>query len=66
MTQIHTVQDVKVSLNAYKKSIKVEAPEEGYKAGETYTIYVEKAVKSASGKELKQSVKMQFTVASNN
>ncbi|MCI2254560.1 Ig-like domain-containing protein, partial [Domibacillus sp. PGB-M46] len=59
------VDGVKVSLNADKKSIKVEAPEEGYKVGETYVIYVEKAVKSASGKELKQPVKMQFTIASN-
>ncbi|MCI2254210.1 leucine-rich repeat domain-containing protein [Domibacillus sp. PGB-M46] len=60
------VDGVKVSLNADKRSVKVQAPEAGYKAGETYIIYVEKAVKSASGKELKEPVKMQFKVTGNN
>ncbi|MCI2254825.1 CAP domain-containing protein [Domibacillus sp. PGB-M46] len=55
------VEGVKVSLNADKKSIKVEAPEEGYSPEESYYLFVEKSVKSLKGKELMQPIKMKFT-----
>lgn len=51
-----------MSLNPDKKSVKVKAPNGGYKLGETYIIYVEKAVKSEKGKGLKQPVKMKFII----
>lgn len=60
------VKEATVSLHADKKSVVISAPAAGYKAGESYVVYVDSAVKSASGKELKQPVKMQFTVADRN
>lgn len=56
------VEPIKISLSADKKSIRVEAPTEGYKAGEAYFLFVEKSIKSASGKELKQPIQMKFTI----
>ncbi|MGM9926436.1 MAG: Ig-like domain-containing protein [Bacillus sp. (in: firmicutes)] len=56
------VAGTKASLNDDQKSIKLEAPEKEYIAGEIYTLYVEQTVKSKSGKVLKQPIKMKFTI----
>ena len=45
-----------------KKSVKVLAPKEGYKVGKTYFLHVENGVKTVDGKELKNPVKMKFTI----
>lgn len=53
---------LKVSLLADRKSVKVEAPKGGYLNGKAYFLYIEEAVKSRSGQELKQPIKMKFTI----
>lgn len=57
------VEGVKLSLGEDLMSIKVEAPEQGYKAGEEYALCIEKSVKSSIGKELKQPIMMKFIIA---
>lgn len=56
------VDSLKVSPLADQQSVKVEAPKGGYLKGETYFLYVEKSVKSRNGQELKQPIKMKFTI----
>ena len=56
------VTGINVSLNADGKSVKIEAPKEGYKPGETYSLYISKAVKSANNEHLNQPIKMDFTI----
>lgn len=56
------VSDIKVSLNSNTKSIRIESPPKGYIAGETYTLYIEKHIKSAKGIELTKTIKMNFTI----
>lgn len=57
-------QNVKVSLAADTKMIQV-TPLENYKSGESYTLYILKALASASPNSiaLKSNLRMQFTVA---
>lgn len=62
-TNSPNVEGVKLSLGEDLMSIKVEAPEQGYKAGGEYVLYIEKSVKSSMGKELKQPVMMKFVIA---
>lgn len=54
---------VKVSLDSSKKVILIE-PVKKYDYGKTYTIYVKKTVKYATGKYLKNGIKMKFTTIS--
>ena len=56
------VEGIDLSLGADKKSFTVNAPESGYIKNETYTLYIEKEIKSTAGKELSQPVKMKFTI----
>jgi len=58
------VEGVKVSLNADKRSITINAPKLGYIGGEEYFIHIDKEVQSISGKQL-QPIKMKFTTVSN-
>ncbi len=44
------------------KSIKVVAPKEGYRSGASYTLWVKGSLQSATGKQLKQPVKLQFKI----
>jgi len=44
------------------KSI-IVTPLEQYEAGKTYTLYIRKAVRYASGREIKNALKMNFTIA---
>lgn len=46
-----------------QKSIKVVAPNEGYRSGESCTLWVKGSLRSATGKQLKQPVKMQFKIS---
>ncbi|WP_077214987.1 WG repeat-containing protein [Bacillus dakarensis] len=55
-----------VSLGTDKKTIMVKAPEDGYKADEQYVLYIESGVKSITGIELKQPIKMKFTTSPTN
>lgn len=56
------IEGIKISLNEDKKSVKVEAPVEGYKKGEKYILYIEKGIKSVTGKTLNTPVKFKFTI----
>lgn len=56
------IEGIKISLNEDKKSVKVEAPVEGYKKGEKYILYIEKGIKSVTGKTLNTPVKFEFTI----
>ncbi|MGN7385541.1 transglycosylase SLT domain-containing protein [Sporosarcina sp. SAFN-015] len=59
---LQKIDSLKVSLLADQKSLKVEAPEGGYLNGETYFLYINKSVRSRNGQELKQPIKMKFTI----
>lgn len=50
------------SLGSDNKSI-IVAPLESYEAGKIYTLYIRKAVRYASGSEIKNGLKLKFTVA---
>ena len=56
------VEGIQVLLNNNQKSVTVEAPVQGYQAGESYFLYVEKSVKSKFGKEIKNPIEMKFTI----
>lgn len=45
------------------KSVLIDLPTLGYVPGKTYTLYISKDVKSASGKNLSKPVKMDFTIS---
>lgn len=60
------VKDIILSLSTDKKSLKIEAPQNGYKEQETYFLYIEKNVKSITGKELNKPIKMKFTIGQSN
>ncbi len=45
-----------------QKSIIVVAPKKGYRSGESYTLWVKGSLQSATGKQLKQPVKLQFKI----
>lgn len=62
--QSPNVEGVEVTINEDQASIIVKAPEQGYKAGEEYALCIEKSIKSADGKELKQPIMMKFTIKS--
>lgn len=54
-------QSISLAIGTDKKSVKVSAPDNGYGAGKTYTLYVLDRVTSG-GKNLKQAIKMEFFV----
>lgn len=58
------VQDIKITINDNKKSIMVQAPENGYIEGETYILYIGNEIYSINGKALKNNTQMQFTIKS--
>ncbi len=55
---------VKCNIEADQKSIRVLTPENGYQPGGSYTLWIQCSLQSATGKMLKQPVKLDFTVAS--
>ncbi len=55
--------NVTVSAGEDGKSVIVEPPQAGYTEGQSYTLHIKKSVNSISGASLKNSLKMQFTVA---
>ena len=56
------LDDVEILLNEDKKSVTVSSPENGYKTGEKYVLYIEKGVTSATGKGLNIPVKFEFSI----
>ena len=57
------VEGIQVVLNKDKQSVTVKAPDDGYKAGETYVIHINDSILSEIGRALKQTVQMSFTIA---
>lgn len=60
------LDDVTVSLNPDKKSVKVTAPSKGYIFGADYELIVSSEVTSFYGKSLVQPVKMPFKIKESN
>jgi hypothetical protein len=56
-----TIEGFHISLDEDKKSVKVEAPKEGYIPGAKYYLYI-KNVKSVASKPLTTPVKLGFTI----
>ncbi|MGY0374701.1 DUF5050 domain-containing protein [Clostridium sp. JNZ J1-5] len=57
--------NITVTMNQDSKSFIVQAPKEGYKYGETYSLEISSSageIKSTSGKVMSQDVLMQFTI----
>lgn len=54
------VEGVAVTVGTDRKSIKVNAPANGYESASDYTIYIKGAVSSTTGKQL-ANTKMSFT-----
>ncbi|WP_432663282.1 Ig-like domain-containing protein [Wukongibacter baidiensis] len=52
-----------VEVDSNNKTVLVKAPEGGYDAGETYTLYIKNQIQSIDGKTLKASLRMPFTIA---
>lgn len=54
---------VKVRLKIDDTSIlEIVPPEDGYKLGETYTLYVSDKIKNISGEKLSKSIQMKFSI----
>ncbi|MEJ9411417.1 leucine-rich repeat domain-containing protein, partial [Schinkia azotoformans] len=55
-------EKVELKLGDDNRSIHVVPPAGGYKRGKTYELYITKQVKSVSGKDLKEPIKMKFSI----
>ncbi|PIC94855.1 hypothetical protein CSV69_14570 [Sporosarcina sp. P26b] len=60
----NNIVDTVPSLIDKSKKVKLPAPLAGYRANETYTLYVDEAIYSAKEQMLKESVKLDFTTGS--
>lgn len=60
------LEDINLSIGKDKRTIKVEAPQIGYKERETYFLYVEKTVASAKNEQLNMPIEMKFTTGESN
>lgn len=58
----YLVKGTTVILSEDRKNVYVTAPDNGYKAGENYNLYINGNVESIKGKKLTSGIKMPFTI----
>ncbi|WP_108668963.1 lamin tail domain-containing protein [Peribacillus acanthi] len=55
------IDEVKITLSSDKKTVKVEAPPKGYLSKEKYTLYLRQTIKALNGRNMRETVEMDFT-----
>ena len=61
-----TIIQTKLTVDQDQRTILIAPPDKGYQSGKSYTLYIEDTLLTSSGKQLKEPVKMEFTISDKN